>query len=150
MLQELYSYLFLDDLITDPLDSRIKSGIPYRKKWKGDFTKFTLLSYMLWMVHSIIPMVWDSMAHTFWNEYHMITVHHVFGNQHVQKEMEKAEKQSSKERTVKVSLENFTHIHQDYSFILSFLSFSDLVFPKYLFSIPESFPNILFQPPKIS
>ena len=61
-------------------------------------TWLVLVAYTVLMFKPVMPVVMDVLAHTFWEQQHMLTVHEVNGKFHVHNELVKASHQSEKDK----------------------------------------------------
>jgi len=62
-------------------------------------TWLVIISYTLLMFKPVMPIVMDVLAHTFWEQRHLMTVHEVHGKFHVHYELINASHQSDKDKS---------------------------------------------------
>ncbi len=71
-----------------------------------------IFSYTLLLLNPVMPVLMDLMAHTFWEQQHMLTVHEVNGKFHVHQEVSKAAHHSHKESTNSSKYEVLAYVSQ--------------------------------------
>jgi hypothetical protein len=150
LLKNLYSYLFIDDLIKLSAYPVPAIREPWNKRLMSDLARLTLFSYILFVLNPVMPIVADKMAHTFWEEYHLVVVHGIYGNNHVHSEMDKAAKQADKGKSQKSGSEEYAHILfiTTYNFSPSYTI--NRSYATYTCNFPVSYPNTHYPPPKVS
>ena len=92
------------------------------------------------------------MAHTFWEDYHVLTVHSINGKFHVHLELKMAAKHSDKDKSASSSKsfsEEYPHIIANATPLFFDDAFSSRSYSSYQFSIPVSHPEIDYQPPRV-
>ncbi len=57
-----------------------------------------LVAYTILLLKPVMPAVTDKLAHTFWKQHHLLTVHEVSGRFHMHNEMVQGAKQSEKDK----------------------------------------------------
>src|ERR1700761_1538181 len=119
-MRKLYWFLFVYDLNGTPDTQAHYGQSSIKKKLMRDVTCLVLFAYTLLIFSPVMPVIADKMAHTFWEEYHLISVHHVFGGHHVDTEMAKAGKESSKEKPAG----NFKFGAEDYQHVIAIITFN--------------------------
>lgn len=150
MFKTLYSYLFIEDLIKLSGGSIPIARIPLEVKLMRDTAWVMLYVYMLFVLNPVMPIVADKLAHTFWQEYHMIVVHGVYGKTHVHAELDEAQKQSDKNKTSKFGSEESTHLIFNTVTDFSHSYFVVSHYTPYKLHSLFSFPRIYYQPPKFN
>lgn len=100
-----------------------------------------------------MPLVADLAAHTFWEKEHLSTAHHQYGNNHVDIEMQKAEKQTGKEANTnsqKAGLDDLVHRPEN-SVIYDFKPYIALkqTYAMFNAACPVSYPDIDYPPPRL-
>lgn len=151
MLKNLYTYLFIDDLIDPSALSISYTGNVWKMKLRRDVAYLTLLSYFLLIFNPVMPIIADKMAHTFWEEYHLITVHGVYGTGHVKAELDKSEKQTDKEKAPgsnQADSESYVHLLASTTIDFSSYHYITTLYPSHNFHIPASYPDIDYLPPE--
>jgi valyl-tRNA synthetase len=108
-LKRLYRFLFVDDLLAaQTIPTRACE--PTKRKLMRDLTRLTLFAYILLVLNPVMPVIADKIAHTFWEEYHIVVVHGMYGKYHVDTELNKAAKQVDKDKSAKSSQEEYSHL----------------------------------------
>jgi len=98
LIKRIYWFLFMYDLnesgerAPSVAGSRSLKGILMQ-----DLSYVVLFSYTFFILAPVMPLVADLVAHTFWEKDHLSTAHHLYGNNHVSREVQKAENQTGKE-----------------------------------------------------
>ena len=151
MLKRLYKFLFVDDLLAIPANSAPVSPEPLRKKLMRDLARLTLFAYLLLIFNPVMPLIADKMAHTFWLQYHMVTVHHIYGDAHVDKELTDNAKQAGNDRSagnIKSASDDYTHIVPAATYSFSATNFISIPYSAYIINHPIAYPGAHYQPPK--
>lgn len=87
-----------------------------------------LIAYALLLVKPAMPVLIDDMAHTFWNEQHMLTVHEVNGAFHMHNDMAKAEKQEKQKHATEANADTHDCIIEDVPLItLDLVQFATVI-----------------------
>jgi len=89
-------------LVSSSATAPAASSREHDGEWKiilrRNITWLVLVSYTLLMFRPVMPVVMDKLAHTFWEQQHMLVVHEVNGKFHVHNELVKATHQSEKDK----------------------------------------------------
>jgi hypothetical protein len=149
LLKKLYSFLFVDDLLESFADPVVVSTKAPKKKSTRDLAWLTLVFYVLFIFKPIVPVLSDKIAHTFWEQYHLITVHGTYGNAHVDQEIEKSTKQADKEKSTKSTSEEYAHIISAVAYYFPSHHFISRSYSAFKVKYPVSYSNIHYQPPKV-
>lgn len=99
-----------------------------------------------------MPLIANKMAHTFWLEYHLITVHGVYGKAHVDTELSKSMQQTDKDKSSnssKAGQDDFSHLAPITVSQFSTASSAVRSFTPYLVNIPTTYHFIDPRPPKV-
>lgn len=151
MIKSLYRFLFVDDLLAGLANAAPVSPEPLKKKLMRDFARLTLISYILLVFNPVMPLIADKMAHTFWLEYHLVSVHHVYGNTHVKTELAGNAKQADKDKSTnsnKTASDEFSHVIPDITYCFSADHFISKSYPSYQINIINAHTDAAYQPPK--
>jgi len=151
LIKSLYKFLFVDDLLAGLANAAPVTPEPLKKKLMRDFSRFTLVAYILLVFNPVMPLIADKMAHTFWLEYHLISVHHVYGKAHVKSELAGNAKKVDKDKSAnncKTASDEFSHVitHITYSFSTDY--FISKTYPSYQINTLCAHPDVADQPPK--
>jgi len=111
--------------------------------------RLTLFFYVLFVFNPVMPIIADKIAHTFWEEYHLIVVHGIYGNAHVHSELDKAAKQADKDKSPKSGSEEYTHILTITIYNFSTYYSINRPYATYKCNFPVSYPDTFYQPPKV-
>jgi hypothetical protein len=152
LLKKIYKFLFVDDLLESSANLATVKAEPLKKKFMNDLARLTLFSYVMLVFNPVVPLLADKMAHTFWLEYHLVTVHHVYGSSHVHMEMADNAKQADKDKSPgagKSAQDDFFHIIPctTYSFTAGY--FINKYYCLHKINAPLPYPDIHYQPPKV-
>jgi len=152
VLKRLYTWLFVDDLLQTATGvTTVVTAVPLRLQLARDLSRLTLFAYILYFLNPVMPLIADKMAHTFWEEYHLITVHGVYGQFHTRMQIEKAEKQAEKDKTTRNQKTGFDD-HLTYVFRLVPIIFAESFIKKantpYRCFATVSYPDVHYQPPR--
>ena len=90
---------------------------------------YLMLLYCTVMFKPLIPIVKDTISHTFAEAIHIATVHAIYGANHLQKEISQEEKESN--RSNSLSVENSVLVH---------IPVSELQFDFDLYNSPNNYP----------
>jgi hypothetical protein len=151
LLKKLYISLFVDDLLDSSAIAAPVIHEPLKKKLLRDLARLTIFSYILYFLNPVMPIIADKMAHTFWEEYHLITVHGIYGKFHVEMQLDKTEKQSDKDKSArnnKAGSEEYFHVTSiatDHFLGGKYIARS---YTPYKFYSPASYPDVDYLPPK--
>ncbi len=143
--------LFIDDLLDGSSNSVPGNREPLKKKLMRDLAKATLFSYILLVLNPVMPVVADKIAHTFWEKYHLLTVHEINGKFHVHMEMAKAATQSEKDKSAPNSqsdLDEYVHLITNISYDFSNNYFVRISYLPCTITYPVVCPDIHYHPPK--
>lgn len=78
------------------------------REWlRGRVVWLLLIVYTLLLVKPAIPVLIDDLAHTFWKQQHMLTVHEVNGAFHMHNDMTGAEKQEKEKHAITVNADTY-------------------------------------------
>jgi hypothetical protein len=153
LLKKLYISLFVDDLIESSGNSIPVKAEPLKKKLMRDLARLTLFSYILLVFNPVMPVIADKMAHTFWEEYHLVTVHGVYGNFHVHMQLADNAKQADKDKSAPGSSKSGSdeYFHIIPATLYNFLSVCSISksYPPNKFYSPVSYQDVDYQPPKV-
>jgi len=120
-------------------------------KLRRDITRLLLVSYILLIFSPAMPVLADKVAHTFWEQEHLIAVHKIYGANHLHVEMEKAGRQADKEKSAgssKSGSEEYLHILPGSLFTFSNGRFVKRTYLSFKVSYPVSCPDIDVPPPR--
>ena len=86
-----------------------KSGVrDTRKQLMRKMTWLVMISYTLLMFKPVMPVVMDALAHTFWEQQHMLVVHEVNGKFHLHNELVNSSRQSDKHaQNTKIEIQEY-------------------------------------------
>lgn len=96
MLKKIYWFLFVYDLDAAPAAPPCPSP---KGRFMQDLSYIVLFAYTFFIVAPIFPLLSDLIAHTFWEQEHLSTAHHRYGNNHVGIEIQQAEKRADTNAT---------------------------------------------------
>ncbi|HEY2584042.1 MAG TPA: hypothetical protein VGI43_19695 [Mucilaginibacter sp.] len=150
--KRLYKFLFVDDLLAASANSAMVKPEPLKKKLLKDLASLTLFSYILFVFNPVMPVIADKMAHSLWLEYHMVTVHHVYGSKHILHELSDNAKQSDNNKSsgsVKTNADDYVHVIPQVTFDFLSANFTIKSYPHYHMNSPIAYSNIHYQPPKV-
>jgi hypothetical protein len=152
LLKQLHKFLFVDDLLASPSGAAPLTSEPLRKKLQKDLARLTLFAYVLLVFNPVMPLIADKMAHTFWLEYHLVTVHHVYGDGHLHLEMVNNAKHAGTEKTsgnTKSSTNEYVHVVPDAGYQFFYACLTDSPYPVYNINLSVIHPPIDYQPPEV-
>jgi hypothetical protein len=150
--KRLIKFLFVDDLLAASANSVAVKPEPLKKKLLKDLASLTLFAYILLIFNPVMPVIADKMAHTFWLEYHMVAVHHVYGSVHVLHELSDNAKQSDNAKSsgnTKTNSDDYIHVIPQIAFDFLPANFTIKSYSHYHINSPVSYPDVLYQPPKV-
>jgi hypothetical protein len=110
-----------------------------------------LFSNILMLAKPMMPVLMDAMAHTFWEQEHILTVHEVNGKFHVHQEVVKAAKHLGKEKqnnSVKSLSEDYVSILPDITFTVFSYPVKSSHYQSYLCFDVISSLSMNYPPPK--
>ncbi len=97
-------------------------------------TWLVLIAYSLLLVKPVVPIAMDVLAHTFWEQQHLLTVHEINGKFHLHNELVRSSHQSEKDKQSASSKVECEQYLPTFSFIsrpvISFLVRQDM-YPHY-------------------
>lgn len=149
MLKKFYWYLFVYDLNTSSGVAADANELS-NKRILRDITLLLLLSYLLLIFNSWLPLTMDALAHTFWKNEHLTSVHHVKGTSHLADELisvaKHAEKNSSagSEKSVKYS----QHVLWTICFSFTVFFLLNIIYPCFRAGNPTSYAVPMYRPPE--
>jgi len=73
--------------------------------------KFLLVCYVMMMFKPAVPLIADAIAHTFYEQQHIMMVHEVQGKFHIHQELGKAAHQSDSEKSNEQKMETEQYVH---------------------------------------
>jgi hypothetical protein len=149
LIKKLYWFLFVYDLNASLVKPAHDTDEPLRKKLMKDLSYVVLFSYTFFTFSPLIPLISDTIAHTFWEKEHLLKEHKVHGKNHVGFEISKSEKDTST-NSVKSGTEDYSHIPT----VHVVLNFSVERVLNQSFSLfncfyPASYPDIDYPPPRV-
>jgi len=150
LIKKLYLFLFVYDLNGPSAAVPAIDAEPWKVKLRKDIALLVLASYTLLIFNPVMPILADIVAHTFWEKEHLITVHKIYGANHVHAEIERAAHQPDKEKSTgnsKSNQEEYLHFVYKVLFNFSAGHFIKRSYPPFKFSYPVSYPDVDYPPP---
>lgn len=153
MLKRLYYFLFVNDLI-EPCNKAIQiTAKPVKKSITQDISRLVLCCYILFIFKPAMPFVADKIAHTFWENYHILTVHQVNGKFHVHLEMANDAKQSGKDKSagiIKTGAEEYFQFTCQHTSKILYPPCINRPYHVYHMHFPVTYPTADIKPPKMA
>lgn len=116
LFKKIYWFLFVYDLDGAGEQTPVtKQPSSAKGRLMQELSYLVLFAYTFFIVAPLMPMVTDLLAHTFWEQEHLSTAHHRYGQHHVSIEIQQAEKRAdTNAASHTVTLDDLVHRPERY------------------------------------